>query len=62
MDEQSKRKRPTYGVEFKQDAVRLVVEEGYSFKAVCAMRLCVIGIASWLRRPIRVAKTRRSTR
>ena len=33
MDEQAKRKRPKYSDEFKRDAVRLVVEEEYSFKA-----------------------------
>ena len=31
MDEQAKRQRRTYSDEFKRDAVRLVVEEGYSF-------------------------------
>jgi transposase-like protein len=29
MDEQAKQKRPVYSDEFKRDAVRLVVEEGY---------------------------------
>ncbi len=36
MDEQTKQKRPTYSDGFKRDAVRLVAEEGYSFKAACA--------------------------
>jgi len=41
MDEQSKRKRPTYSEEFKRDAVRLVAEEVYSFKAACeAVGVC----------------------
>ena len=35
MDEQSKRRRKTYSEEFKRDAVRLVVSEGYSFKSAC---------------------------
>ena len=33
MDEQSKRKRPTYSDESKQDAVQLVVDECYSIRA-----------------------------
>ena len=41
MDETTKRTRPTYSDEFKRDAVRLVVEEGYSFKAACeAVGVC----------------------
>ena len=35
MDEQANRKRPTYSDEFKQDAVRFVIDEGYSFKKAC---------------------------
>lgn len=41
MDEPTKRKRPVYNDEFKRDAVRLVVEEGYSFKSACdAVGVC----------------------
>ena len=48
MDEQAKRKRPTYSDEFKQDAVRLVVEEGYSFKKAChAVGVCEATLRSW---------------
>jgi transposase len=48
MDDQSKRKRPTYGDEFKRDAVRLVVEEGYSIKAASrAVGVCEASLRSW---------------
>jgi len=48
MDEQSKRKRPTYSDEFKRDAVRLVVEEGYSIKAASqAVGVCEASLRSW---------------
>ena len=41
MNEQAKRKRPTYSDDFKRDAVRLVVEEGSSFKVACeAVGVC----------------------
>ena len=41
MDEQAKRNRQTYSEEFKRDAVRLIVNETYSFKAACqAEGLC----------------------
>ncbi len=51
MDEQAKRKRPTYSDEFKQDAVRLVVEEGYSFKAACqAIGVCDATLRDWHRK------------
>jgi len=51
MDEQAKRKRPTYSDEFKRDAVRLVVEEGYSFKAACqAVGVCDATLRDWHRR------------
>lgn len=33
MDDQPKQQSPTYSDEFKRDAVRLVADEGYSFKA-----------------------------
>jgi len=48
MDEQTKRKRPTYSDGFKQDAVRLVVDEGYSFKAACeAVGVCQQSLRAW---------------
>ena len=48
MDKQSKRKRPTYSDEFKQDAVRLIVKEGYSFKAACqAVGVCDATLRAW---------------
>lgn len=48
MDEQAKRQRPTYSDEFKRDAVRLVVEEGYSFKAACeAIGVCDATLRAW---------------
>ena len=51
MDEQAKRKRPAYSDEFKQDAVRLVVEEGYSFKAACtAVGVCDATLRDWHRK------------
>lgn len=51
MDEQAKQKRPTYSDEFKRDAVRLVVEEGYSFKAACeAIGVCDATLRAWHRK------------
>ena len=51
MDEQAKRKWPTYSDEFKRDAVRLVVEEGYSFKAVRqAVGVCDATLRDWHRK------------
>lgn len=48
MDEQAKRKRPTYSDEFKRDAVRLVVEQGYSFKTACqAVGVCDATLRAW---------------
>jgi len=48
MDEQTKQKRPIYSDEFKRDAVRLVVDEGYSFKAACdAVGVCQQSLRSW---------------
>jgi transposase len=48
MDEQSNRKRPVYSDEFKRDAVRLVVKEGYSFKAACdAVGVCQQSLRAW---------------
>lgn len=48
MDEQAKSKRPTFSDEFKQDALRLVVEEGYSFKKACqAVGVCEATLRSW---------------
>lgn len=48
MDEQTKRKRRSYSDEFKQDAVRLVVKEGYSFKAACqAVGVCDATLRAW---------------
>ena len=50
MDE-VKAKRPTYSDEFKRDAVRLVVEEGYSFKAACqAVGVCDATLRAWHRK------------
>jgi len=40
--------RRRYSDEFKRDAVRLVVEEGYSFKAACqAVGVCDQTLRSW---------------
>ena len=48
MDEQAKRKRPTYSDEFKQSAVRLVVNEGYSLKAACeSLGVCEATLRGW---------------
>lgn len=48
MDEQAKRKRPRYSDEFKREAVRLVVEEGYSFRAAGgAVGVCEATLRSW---------------
>ena len=48
MDEQAKRKRPVYSDDFKRDAVRLIVEEGYSFKAACnAVGVCQQSLRAW---------------
>jgi len=48
MDEQTKRNRPVYSDEFKRDAVRLIVEEGYSFKAACeAVGVCQQSLRAW---------------
>ncbi len=48
MDEQTKQKRPTYSDGFKRDAVRLVAEEGYSFKAACAaVGVCQQSLRAW---------------
>lgn len=51
MDDQGKRKRATYSDELKGDAVRLVVEEGYSFKAACAaVGVCDATLRDWHRK------------
>jgi transposase len=48
MDEQAKRKRKSYSEEFKRDAVRLVVAEGYSFKSACAaVGVCDATLRAW---------------
>jgi transposase len=48
MDDQSKRSRKTYSEEFKRDAVRLVVVEGYSFKSACAaVGVCNATLRAW---------------
>ena len=48
MVEAENRKRPTYSEQFKQDAVRLVVEERYSFrKASQAVGVCDATLRSW---------------
>lgn len=48
MDDQSKRSRKTYSEEFKRDAVRLVVVEGYSFKSACtAVGVCDATLRAW---------------
>ncbi len=66
MGEQTKQKRPVYSDEFKREAVRLLVAEGYSFKAacdavgVCQQSLRAHGMRSWPRRLIRATTMRRS--
>ena len=51
MDDQANRKRATYSEEFKRDAVRLVVEEGYSFRAACeAVGVCDATLRAWHRK------------
>ncbi len=41
-------KRRSYSEDFKQDAVRLIVEEGYSFKAASqAVGVCGATLRSW---------------
>jgi transposase len=48
MQEESQRFRRTYSEEFKRDAVRLVVEEGYSFQAACtAVGVCDATLRAW---------------
>jgi transposase len=48
MLEESKRLRRSYSEEFKRDAVRLVVEAGYSFKAACtAVGVCDATLRAW---------------
>ena len=48
MDEQRKRSRKSYSEEFKRDAVRLVVDEGYSFRAACeAVGVCEATLRAW---------------
>jgi transposase len=48
MKEESQRLRRLYSEEFKRDAVRLVVEEGYSFKAACtAVGVCDATLRAW---------------
>lgn len=48
MDEQSKRSRKSYSEEFKRDAVRLVINEGYSFKSACeAVGVCEASLRAW---------------
>jgi transposase len=48
MDEQSKRTRKSYSEEFKRDAVRLVLVEGYSFKSACeAVGVCDASLRAW---------------
>lgn len=48
MEEQAKRTRRSYSDEFKQDAVRLVVDEGYTFQAACrAVGVCEATLRTW---------------
>jgi transposase len=48
MDERAKQKRLIYSDDFKRDAVRLVVDEGYSFKAACeAVGVCQQSLRAW---------------
>jgi transposase len=48
MDDQSKRCRKSYSEEFKRDSVRLVVEEGYSFRSACvAVGVCEATLRAW---------------
>lgn len=45
MDETAKRKRPRYSDNFKRDAVRLIIKEGYSFRAAReAIGVCDAGV------------------
>ena len=44
----SRRRGRSYDEAFKRDAVRLVVEEGYSFKAACAaVGVCQQSLRAW---------------
>ena len=48
MMEESKRLRRSYSEEFKRDAVRLVLVEGYSFQAACtAVGVCDATLRAW---------------
>lgn len=48
MDDKVKKKRNSYSDDFKQNAVRLIVEEGYSFKKACqAVGVCEATLRSW---------------
>lgn len=48
MEDQAKRSRKTYSDEFKRDAVRLVIDEGYSFKTACeAVGVCDATLRAW---------------
>ena len=48
MSEKSKRPRRSFSAEFKQDAVDLVVRQGYSFKAAAdAVGVAVKSLRDW---------------
>ena len=48
MSEKSKRARRSFSAEFKQDAVDLVVKQGYSFKAAAdAVGVAVKSLRDW---------------
>ena len=47
MSEKSKRARRSFSDEFKQDAVDLVVKQGYSFKAADAVGVAAKSLRDW---------------
>jgi len=47
MSEESKRARRSFSDEFKQDAVDLVVKQGYSFKAADAVGVAAKSLRDW---------------
>ncbi len=66
MDEQAKRKRQSYGDEFKRDAMRLVVEEGVfvqgSVRSGRGMRCDAAGVARQAGSSARAVRRRRHGR
>jgi len=47
MSEESKRARRSFSDEFKQDAVDLVVKQGYSFKAADSVGVAAKSLRDW---------------